>query len=310
MKKMSILLLLCALSTTVAIHAQDSVVYESVFGDSCSVWYIFAETSDHLDAGTNVRQVHDGDTATIDGVNYKCLRNTPYQVANILPLYDNQLLFLRENDNHSKLYFKGYSMPEVLVMDLEMNEGDTLNTHGWSELIQYGFMDETTPQIKIDSIFYNGGRKVLRTNLYRWSWGAGEDTLFFIEGIGPSFGPCYPRQTINSLSCFFKDGLSIYHGKVYDQRGGCDSGWFSSIEERYEDFCKIYPNPTHNVLNIFLSQCTNCNITVRTSSGKLIYDKEAAGSVTTFDIGDCPSGIYLVTIINGEKPFTMKVIKL
>lgn len=301
----------CWLSVT-TVHCQSSPVYESVFGDSCSVWYIFSESTDHLYAGTNVRQVLDGDTQIIDGTYYMVLRNASYQSSNILPLYFDEPQYIRESDNHSKLYFKenfpGRSFPEILVMDLNLSIGDTLDTRGWEELMDFD-LDAAVPKIRVDSVFWIDHRKVLRTDFYHNSW-MGKDTLCFIEGIGPTFGLLYPMHRINKLSCLFKDDRVIYHWKNYSEVG-CNYGWLSEIneQEKPSPFI-IYPNPTHNDLYIQFPTATEYHLTLRTQSGALLYEKKVDDNHTTLNIADYPNGVYFVTFFYGHNATTLKVIKL
>lgn len=314
-KRLMFLLLLVLCSTTVS-HGQDSVVYESVFGDSSSVWYIFSMTEGNLDGGTDVRMTLAKDTVTIDGVTYNILRHIPELSYFEIPVYNNEPIFLRENSNHSKLYcwpnmpYMTHLEHEILIMDLDIECGDTLDTRGWSELYR-SYFDTIIPKVIIDSIYYSNNRKTLRTNLYHYSRDGRIDTLFFIEGVGPSFGPYYPMQkNLESLTCCYKDDTAIYHGKDFYFGLNCRYGWCSSIEEsaNSKDYI-IYPNPTHGFLCIQCPTLSNYRVAIINVCGRLIYTKEFQGDSLNINIDDYQSGIYYITLMNSEKAKTMKIFK-
>ena len=167
MNKTKTLVLLFLMASSLASRGQDTIQprYQSVFGDSCATWYIYC--MDGLEGiGTDIRKYTHNDTIKIEETTYNILRRTGS--ISMFSHYGNIHQYMRESRDHSKLYFKGQGypeddFPEVLIMDLDMNIGDTMDTQGWLEYSYYP-NEYNSPTIIIDTVYYNEGRKILRTN--------------------------------------------------------------------------------------------------------------------------------------------------
>ena len=312
MKKIILLMFI----TIVLTHSVNGQYYQSVFGDSCSKWYVFSVTDDNHAGGTEVREAISGDTVNVDGITYYYLRHNNEESYYEIPVYNNEPQLLRENSNHSKLFFKenhpGISAPEILIMDLNLVIGDTLDTHGWSGLFFSG-LSTTIPRIKIDSCYISEGRKILRTDFSLVHFTGRKDTLFFIEGVGPSFGPYYPRQThLNSLSCFYKDGVCLFHGKDYYLNQDCIHGWPADITECMEgsNKCTIFPNPTFDKCSVYVSEGCDNIIEVRDIAGKRILSDKFFGNHYYMNIGNYPIGTYYIIVKNSTGINCTKLLKL
>lgn len=75
---------------------------------------------------------------------------------------------------------------------------------------------------------------------------------------------------------------------------------------------KIYPNPTDGVVNISiggLGETGHCTLSLCTPQGTLVLEKEVKADNITLDLGDRPSGIYLLTVTIDNTPTTWKIIK-
>lgn len=297
-------------------HSVIGQTYQSVFGDSCSSWYIFTTTDDNLAGGTDVRHASAGDTVIVDGKTYFFLRHSNEESHYELPVYNNEPQLLREDENHSKLFFKenhpGISAPEILIMDLNLKTGDTLDTRGWSELVFSG-LTASIPRITIDSCYHVDGRKILRTDYSNTYYGERKDTLFFIEGVGPSFGPYYPRQNyLNSLSCYYKDNVCLYHGKdYYIHHNNCVYGWPADITEFEDDGinCTIYPNPTSDQCSLRVPDGYSYTIEIRNALGKTIILDKFDGCNYAINLDNYPTGIYFVIVKNSFGFSCKKIIK-
>lgn len=312
------LLFAFALLVSATCVGQDSIVYKSVFGDSSTMWYIHSWWSDG--GGTDVRKCLSDDTIVIDGLNYNFVRHVWEESFWDLEAFGHAPLLLRESEDHSKLFFRSYCGesgsvvgPEILIMDLGLEVGDTLDTHGWSELdcdVEGG-----VPSIRIDSIFYKNNKKILQTNLYQSGSHYITDTLFFIEGVGPSFGPYYPRHSYPvELNCHFKDDSEEYHAEyhgLYHYIINCVWGYIVGADTPDSDkSISIYPNPTNGAFNIQSSSSSAYNFVVRDSYGRILmngYDIEGTRKV---DIGNVPPGVYYVTICTLGFSKTIKLVKI
>jgi hypothetical protein len=74
---------------------------------------------------------------------------------------------------------------------------------------------------------------------------------------------------------------------------------------------KPYPNPTNGLITLNLDELSsNCLITIVDLSGKIILRKTATGGQTVeLDISAYPAGIYLLTVENGRRKKTARVVK-
>ena len=62
----------------------------------------------------------------------------------------------------------------------------------------------------------------------------------------------------------------------------------------------VYPNPTTGNVNILASGINH--ITVLNALGQVVYDSDADGNMTTIDMGQYQTGVYMVRVTteNGE----------
>ncbi len=72
---------------------------------------------------------------------------------------------------------------------------------------------------------------------------------------------------------------------------------------------KIYPNPTRGLLNIDVKDfSTTAQLTITNLLGKILYSKKIQTTTTTIDTSTFTKGIYFVTLEDGTKKSTKKVI--
>jgi len=75
-----------------------------------------------------------------------------------------------------------------------------------------------------------------------------------------------------------------------------------------EEQVVLYPNPTHNVINIKGIEGTY-HLSVRNSQGQECLQKNNRNGITTIDLGDLPAGFYFLQIQADQNSQTFKVIK-
>ncbi|MBO7227016.1 MAG: hypothetical protein J6V33_05490, partial [Bacteroidales bacterium] len=194
MKKL--VLVIAFIFATGTIKAQDSVVYKSVLGDSITEWYNLIAYSG-VWADTRSYTVITGDTAMMGDTIYHVYECNEYfgSCYNFIEIpynINNYTKYIRESEDRSKLYFRtSESNNEMLIMDLNLEVGDTVDTKTW----KWDGINYTNSKIIVDSVYYYDGRKHIRTNCYiafsydyRFTY---YDTLQFVEGVGPTFGIMY-----------------------------------------------------------------------------------------------------------------------
>ena len=325
MKKL-VLVIACifAISTS---KAQDSVVYKSVLGDSITEWYnltaysgVWAETGrytvitgDTAMMGDTIYHVYecDEDFGTCD--NFICI---PDKLDNI----NNYTKYIRESEDRSKLYFRtSESNNEMLIMDLNLEVGDTVDTETW----KWDGINYTDSKIIVDSVYYYDGRKHIRTNCYisfsydyRFTY---YDTLQFVEGVGPTFGimyvPCLmlPRHEwfMLSLTCYYRNNILEYDRvsnshPYYD----CNIFWSIGINEVDDINVALFPNPTKDKFHITDLMNEEYTIQIISPIGAVIKTIKTLGPEIEIDLNGLPNGVYNIKISNSNGTITQKIIKL
>lgn len=69
---------------------------------------------------------------------------------------------------------------------------------------------------------------------------------------------------------------------------------------------KVYPNPVSTSLNLQLSEANNYTVEIKNHLGQKIFSVINQNQI---DISNLPAGIYLLTVLEGEKTATTKFIK-
>ena len=325
MDKTKTLVLLFLMASSLASRGQDTIQprYQAVFGDSITLWYIFNGVYGFEYSGTDVQQTIMDDTTTINDTVYMILRSRDDLSA--MPIFNinyYQSQCIRESRDHSKLYFKQnryhINTPEILIMDLDLNIGDTLDTHNWSAIESSNYPN--IPTITIDTIYSQNGKKIMQTDFRVYvreeAWW---DTLFFIEGVGPSLGLYYPklRDDYATLICHFKDGEQNCHGAMYSHFEEFEETcviWFDPgrIEEPSKTVCHIaYPNPTRGVFEIRFPKVSDYKVIISSVTGQIVQTKTIYGDKVFVNIQNHPRGTYFIKITDANNATKVaKVIKI
>lgn len=74
---------------------------------------------------------------------------------------------------------------------------------------------------------------------------------------------------------------------------------------------RIYPNPTQGVLKVEIPEIGDINptLTVFNMQGKQLINKTISNQVSTINLSNQPSGMYLMKLINGQESLEWKIIK-
>lgn len=158
---------------------------------------------------------------------------------------------------------------------------------------------------------------------------------------GPT-GPCsYCQYYVNNCSgtTFQYDGMttllegivpvlpdSIYHVKLAIADGG-DGVWdsgvlfpegafrtttlnFTGIDETAENTFNLYPNPASTTLTIeSVVNSPQTTVAIHNAQGQLVFHSIFDIKRSTFDISSFSSGIYFLTLSNGEQMLSSKFVK-
>ncbi|MFO8055071.1 MAG: CUB domain-containing protein [Bacteroidales bacterium] len=133
---------------------------------------------------------------------------------------------------------------------------------------------------------------------YLWYNGAADPKVIFkADSAGP--GDHYAWVNIeNSQGCQNADTLIV---NVYD-----DTGWEKSFKEKFS----IYPNPFHSTLTIEFEKAGDYQVSLMTVQGRLIkHVRSNNQQQVQVQAKGLASGIYILNVTEGNRSFTIKVIK-
>lgn len=253
--------------------------YHSAFGKNYTEWNFIAL---YCDAGFVETFIHDKDTV---------IQNVSYHV-----LHDFGLL--RESQDHSKLWFRDFNEEEErLIMDLNLNKGDTFSFH---------LMD-----LAVDTTYLENNRKIIEFDFIPYHCGYYEK-LRFVEGRGLNFSFRFALSGLMDdmwlLRCQTKDSVSENFLTQYF-RESCREGIIATKNVSEINFT-LYPNPADNQINISFDNAKNREIEILDFSGfrqSLLFsaDKEVKA-----DISALVPGIYYIQIIEHNTLYASKFLKL
>lgn len=70
----------------------------------------------------------------------------------------------------------------------------------------------------------------------------------------------------------------------------------------------VYPTPVTRILHLSQSSNNKINIDIVDNLGRVLYSKTSKDYVTKIDLSNIPAGVYYLTINNGEKNLTQKIV--
>ena len=324
--KRILLIVACIMVITTTSKAQDSVVYKSVLGDSIAEWYILQAMFDGCDGRTGNYTIATEDTVILSDTIYNIYRcNEMYSDVGCGGFegfpddFRNYDKYIRESDDRSKLYFRtSLSNTEILLMDLNLEVGDTVDTKTW---IWDGVSYNDTA-IVVDSVYYHNDMKHIRTNYYTsfkrpYTSDNIYDTLKFIEGIGPSFGITYIPSVMlagngsyftYTVICYYRDEISEY--RKIPNEWSCYVRWWMNINDVDNISATIYPNPTKDKVFITNLAAEEHTIKIVSQMGTVVKTITAYEREVEIDLKGLPNGVYNIVIVNSNGSTSKKIIKL
>lgn len=305
MRRQLIFLLSATFLVAGQISAQDTVAttYKSVLGEGVGSWNVC-----YLNPGgyeTRKVDISRDDTISIEGIMYCQPR---YYWA-------NQYFYLRESEDHSRLYCRWadrLDLPESMVMDLNLEVGDTVDTRSWLWANEW-------PPITVQRVYYENGLKCISTNWVSVStYGDITDTLIFMEGIGPTvffpflafhYRPYYASSGMNELMvvlCYDGDGDSEPEF-VHFPTIGCELFGTIGVDQHEEGEIAVFPNPVTDKVSISNMPTGTHRVEIFNAQGSAVLATEMESPKAELNLSGFPRGVYTMKI-DGEKIF--QIIKI
>ena len=326
------------MATVYAQAQEDSThVYKSIFGEDSTQWNELRIDHDCQSIGFHTYRFkanHAFDSVGDDGATY-CLidfASNPYRIM-------GEYIWIRlvESEKHDRVYLQylpaylDSSIHELLVMDLNLQEGDTFLIRRIR--YDYAHLDSIYDSIPVvvDSVYYEDSVKHIRfDSVWRCYYsGFYSDLqivpLEFIEGLGTSFGCFY--QTIdrwynydyelnNIMQCCFHDGEKVY---------GCTwfpyYSWFTdscfvdiyfdggAVSETGKEYYTLFPNPHDGGTSLYNPEGRFIKLEVYDMSGRRMLTAESSETSIPIEMTSWPAGVYLIRIEENGQVSYLKSVK-
>ncbi len=205
---------------------------------------------------------------------------------------------LREDTAERKVYFVPPGQPdEELLYDFTMEVGDTVQGYLTS-------FEPVTVQ-EIDSVIVG--------NVYRKRWRINHCySIDIIEGIGNTYGmivqiiPCITDMPDYVITCFSQNDQTLYPENV----SSCILITGVEMNEPQNQFT-LYPNPANTFVTLSAVEglTRNSDLQIHNAQGQLVSHSTFDVQHSTFDISSLSSGIYFLTLDNGEQTVSRKFVK-
>ncbi len=173
-----------------------------------------------------------------------------------------------------------YGLPaEYILLDFNLKVNDVFTD----------FFGSQMKVIQVDTTILENGAHKKRLML-----DCGVGTIYWIEGIGSSFGldVYYSQCSIDATSrllCVMRNDTLLYLNPDYH------SCWLNSVSttENRKNNITFFPNPVHEILNILDPDVQVLKIIVRNSLGQIVN----SGTSKEIDMNDFPAGCYTLSLL-------------
>jgi len=136
---------------------------------------------------------------------------------------------------------------------------------------------------------------------------------------GGSYYIALQSKTSSASSYLFIDKATGYNATqlVIIKKAGAKSALFNvenetdntSIEEE-ETIISVYPNPVQNELNINTNNTNTKTITMMDFNGRIVKQiVQTQETITNIPVYDLANGIYIISVLEGDKQKTFKIVK-
>lgn len=302
--KTLIVIILCSLSSTLLVHAQNYVP----FPEQNAVWlehetWLDSHPKDNSTCTDNIYET-DGDT-TINNIKYIKLNRTTSkyvygratnigctnQVTNPNYPYKSLFCLFRNDTSQKKVYiWDFYSQNERLLYDFNLNVNDTINQN----------LINGTSKVWVDSVtvkmFNSYNRKVYYLS----------NQAVLIEGIGYTSGLIkkgFASDSLNHLAC-----MQVNDTSIFSKYNGCLNTTSIKDLRKETDLINIYPNPVKDQFKIETSQEQELKeIELFDLTGKSVHIYNS--NQLEFSVKGVSPGVYILRIEETDnKLYTKKLI--
>ena len=83
----------------------------------------------------------------------------------------------------------------------------------------------------------------------------------------------------------------------------------TSVETPDASLARVYPNPTEGVITLEFEAQGAYQLTLADMNGKVLLRESVIGQTAQIDISAYPEGVYLLTIDDGKRQTTTRVVK-
>jgi ELWxxDGT repeat protein len=83
----------------------------------------------------------------------------------------------------------------------------------------------------------------------------------------------------------------------------------TGIAEAGANTLSVYPNPSAGIFNVSLRNLDGASLAVFNTAGQRVHTQETATGLSQVDLGNLPSGLYVLQCTKDNKQYTTKVIK-
>ena len=290
-----------------AAPAEDSVPqkkgYESFFGKNNTEWHLgyYPNNYNYICDLESVKNNFSG------GLNALCKFDSNYMEING-KMYLN---YFREDTTTGRLYriislSKENDVIEVLICDMSLNVGDTFYLPNmYDSLIIYNsieFDEELTRYIEeglpivADSVFFMENKKCIRFKYISPSWYFDYLHIYFIEGVGSTYGPGfimgYITEGLPILTCSYKDDTLVF---MYNTEIGCELYFGNYPTPKFvSKTLHIYPNPAQDYLQVKNEDMADGNgeIVIVNALGMVMHRGRLVEGEARISLQGWASGIY------------------
>jgi hypothetical protein len=239
-----------------------------------------------------------GNDTIINNQKYLALFESIRNTLDATVSYTYRLGFLRDEENHKKVYFlpERYPGPEVLLYDFTLKKSDI-----------FTFTFSSAKVLKTDSITTNGTKRLrIQFDEINSNWVRDNpiaDTLEWIEGIGERQGLIYKYWRNLDLLCFKHNNDTEYMNNY-----GLDclyTGPPNFVESIKRNDIKVYPNPVKNILTI-QSEKPIQTIALYRLTGEKIDQYYPDDTFYQIALKNQNSGIYILSIDGNFRKIIME----